>query len=117
MELENLPIKRKASNAAALQEVQDGVSKSSIQFNQSIRRLAALNAQAPSELAPGLDEPEPSILISRTARDSTGKSVTIEATWDTPVLPGDIIRIPYPGTPTRGPFDRGLPGRITTTQN
>jgi protein involved in polysaccharide export with SLBB domain len=116
-QLKNLPIELKAEIAAALQEVQDSMATTRIQFDQSSRRLAALNAQAPPELAPDVKRADPGISISRVTGTVESSTLEMKADWDTPVLPGDVIRIPYPEFSAPGGFESVLPGRLEPSAN
>lgn len=113
-QLANLPIEREAAITTSLQTVQDSLTRSSIQFDQSLRRLAVLNSQTPPEAEPGVTEPPPRVSISRIAETVAKPPATLEAGWDSPVLPGDVIRIPYPEFSAPDAFDGGLPRRVQT---
>ena len=116
-QLRNLPIERKAEIVAALQDVQDVLAQSRIQFNQSSRRLAALNAQAPPEMAPDVNKISPRISISRITESNGIPTSVLDASWDSTVLPGDVIRIPYPEFSAPDAFDIILPKRLDSSLN
>lgn len=117
VQLANLPIERKATITASLQTVQDSLAQSRIQFDQSLRRLALLNSQTPPEAESDIPKLPPRIIISRMDETVARPPVTLEAGWDSLVLPGDVIRIPYPQFSAPDAFDGGLPRRVQSPQD
>jgi protein involved in polysaccharide export with SLBB domain len=116
-QLDNLPVERKAAATTRLQEVQNDLAQSRIQFDQSSRRLAALNSQAPPEMITGDDQAPPAVSISRPGKIDGESTSVITGGWETTVLPGDMIRIPYPEFTAPDAFDSGLPRRLKPPQN
>lgn len=116
-QLANLPVEREAAITSELQTVQDSLTRSRIQFDQSLKRLAVLNSQTPPEAEPGVTDPPPRVSISRIAETVAKPPATHEADWDSPVLPGDVIQIPYPEFSAPDAFNGSLPRRVQTPQN
>ncbi len=116
-QLVNLPVERKAKITATLQTVQDNLTRSKIQFDQSLKRLATLNSQTPPGMEPGVKDLPPSISISRIAETVTKSPTKLMVDWGSPVLPGDVIQIPYPEFSAPDAFDGSLPKRATLPKN
>jgi len=117
MQLVNLPVEHKAAITAELQTIQDSLTRSRIQFDQSLRRLAALNSQTPPEVGPSIKEPPPHISISRVTETIAKPPSKLKVDWDSLVLPGDVIQIPYPEFSAPDAFDGSLPRRVQTPLN
>jgi hypothetical protein len=113
-QLAKLPIERRGAITAELQSVRNSLSRSEIQFNQSLTRLAVLKAQTPPRNADGFMEPPLTVSISRLTRGFGEPAVAQEAGWTSPVLPGDVIWIPYPELST---LSSSLPTRAHRTEN
>jgi hypothetical protein len=116
-QLANLPIERQATLTAEIQTIQDSLSRSQIQFDQSIKRLAVLKTQTPLEEEPGFMEPPRRVSISRVVGPFGGPSAALEAGWSSPVLPGDVIWIPYPDFSLSDSFTGSLPTRVPSSKN
>jgi polysaccharide biosynthesis/export protein ExoF len=111
-ELANLAVERRATIAADLQAVQDVLSRSDIQFNQSLRRFAVLKAQMPPKREPGFMEPPSKVRISRMAELPGQDPAELQAAWNSPVLPGDVIWVPFPELSSLDAFAESLPNRL-----
>lgn len=110
-QLANLPIERKAAITSELQTVQNSLSRGKIQFDQSLKRLAVLKVQTLPEDEPGFMEQPPRVNISRMVETFGKPPATLEAGWDSPVLPGDVIWVPYPEFSLPDAFTGSLPKR------
>jgi protein involved in polysaccharide export with SLBB domain len=113
-QLASLPIERRAAITAELQSVRDRLSRSKIQFNESLARLAVLMAQSPPRESRGFVEAPLTVSISRLTGGSGDLRAAREGAWTSPVLPGDVIWIPYPELST---LDSSLPARAHQTSD
>jgi len=110
-QLANLPAEREAEITAALQAVQNSLAHSSIRFDQSQRRMAVLSSQRPPEAEAGAGDTPANVSVTRMGETASAAALLLEAAWDAPVMPGDVIQVPFPDFSAGGALDSSLPSR------
>lgn len=115
--LDNYPVEREAGIIEDLQTVQDSLAQSKVRFEQTIERLAALNVQMPPNAAADIMDPAPAVSITRAAADSSQSPTSVQASWNSPVLPGDVIWVPFPELTASAGLQNNLPARLQNLQD
>jgi len=115
--LDNYSSDRQAAILESLQIVQDSLAQSKVKFEQSVDRLAALNVQMPPDSTADIMNPPPAVSISRANADSAQPPASVDANWNSPVLPGDVIWVPFPELSTSASFQTTLPDRPPALQD